>query len=1805
MASFDEQPVGQPQAFDVPELLPEASAVSSLSLVERLVSRDSKARFDAACELFDELRLGLQTSVFTHQDLEAYRSTVQKLLADSHPGVQEKALECFQVLLDASSKLFATKELAYVIIDKCLSQGKASVKSRALDSLLSIAEHSNVVYLASKELLGGKMSVPKLVAVLGLLGQLLENFGGTSFPVQDTVPQAVACVNSSHAAVKSEAIKYLCEAHRWLQNNLFIDLSPLKPTQQEDLKKLFEESGEAPVPKRRRKSKSEESKGNSNKSEDRKESLVQQAEQTSKADEKTQAADHSLVLKDETNTQSPQEAATEAKENLTGDIQIMSHNVAEDNTNLNTLPENAKDKDDSSAYLEKFSEARSVPAHNPKQGSSIPALRKPSKKDTSPAKEVKLEDIGDLCSPETAEQAIGCIPPEILTDFDIGTWKERQKKLQDLKDWLEANPQESGFAEALAVWLRAKLKDFRENNVSVLKTSLELLTCVASNTAVTKKFAYVIVVGLFEKMGDTKLASACQELFMLISDSATANYVATVLASCVYESKSVSGIRNVLGLLIRMAEEHTAKLIPIKTVLECAKHYLEHSNPQIRTAAIKVISSIYSQLGEEVKPLVLANVKEAVKKTLEAELSSAKPQSSREPRRKLRGAAEAEWRSKGKSDPVNCLAPRTSIAPLITSKLIADITNTSMKIRQSAKEAIDKILTNANNRILSTGLSSLMNALKTRMNEPCKNLAKDFIALVGNLAAAMGPGCKQYSKLILQPLMFNLADKQTGIHTETLLAIDKFAEAAGHEVVFNNMGPLLEKDNPELRTEVLSWILKNKEHLSKADAGSLVRPLVEAMQDRSKTIRSLAEQVVVELLPSVGYQAFADSIKDLKPAIKRSLESLLEKHKSVAPKSSGTSQAPDPMEEMKAMILSKCKDADDVCEDKEAAVEPGKPSVGTTRQVPRDPKIPRRSGVVSSKNVHGARNEGRGSMKVDSVGSQIVLKGGKRTQRNDSRNSSRDKAADAPDKKPLPRDIGRATMVEFPKNSLRPLGAKAKEPQSRATFSREQKPKGPIPKDSQANKRTTSKEDHLRKPSRQTANAADKLASRVSYKSTAAQGASRQQNEVKKPTTMLVKRPNKVTHKPKLSASSSSSDLTAASAVGKGLVPATVQGKKEISFESSEKDLAIVKRLGTKGERADEERGARWPASRHSAKQVEKLKAALAPAVNASMLRAMFSNDPRENADAVRCLVATVQNDPALVVDVLDLVFKWCSVKLSVQSNGSLSRTITEFLAFVFTELYRTHYALQEFESASIIPVLCEQLGTDLKDPCKDLIKKVRDLAPVSKIYGYLMEALNSENNKTKHEALEIIVELMKAYENQMVMSSDIKAISKLLNTNDEEVHKAVVEFLYEIYKERKDKLWDVISNVSETDKALLREKFEDLANPKPLHTELPESQTNSTVQVSANNFIDHVNARNDSEKHEVISQCLELLKSDDMLKKANGLIALNVKVLILSYKDKNVLVNSASEIFVTLGGMLKELSAEKIPYRFVKNYLEIFKNLCGLDFLVKGIGEQALACIMEQLLETLHSFIKRDEEDIRTLLNDLVVGLMNKGEPISVIKALLDALKKCKDTGVAELAVKCLLKLNSSLPALIASIDIAKLLLVFHEHLQSIDVTSASRNSTATLRVIRLLVSEVVKLQGKSVWDSYTKAFSTVHRPDTYLRPWIAAMLNESVPMQSLGEIFKGLSAQATFNGAVKSLSLFMAMHPENCLEPYLSSCSKPFRQLIVSSLADYRATDKKNSSVLDHKMKMKFLMQKLGMVQEEGTESKQEVSEFSVSSP
>ena len=56
---------------------------------------------------------------------------------------------------------------------------------------------------------------------------------------------------------------------------------------------------------------------------------------------------------------------------------------------------------------------------------------------------------------------------------------------------------------------------------------------------------------------------------------------------------------------------------------------------------------------------------------------------------------------------------------------------------------------------------------------------------------ALGGGSKQYAKKLLGPMIQNLADKQSLVRGDTIVAMDKWAEHAGAETVMNNGGPLV------------------------------------------------------------------------------------------------------------------------------------------------------------------------------------------------------------------------------------------------------------------------------------------------------------------------------------------------------------------------------------------------------------------------------------------------------------------------------------------------------------------------------------------------------------------------------------------------------------------------------------------------------------------------------------------------------------------------------------------------------------------------------------------------------------------------------------------------------------------------------------------------------------------------------------------------------------------------------------------------------------------------------------------------------
>ena len=448
-------------------------------------------------------------------------------------------------------------------------------------------------------------------------------------------------------------------------------------------------------------------------------------------------------------------------------------------------------------------------------------------------KEISLEDATRLI--------YKYIPPNILAQFDMIDIKERELGFQLLNTCIHSNNVQP-LIESIAIWLKRKLKDY---NQPELTQYITLVKSLISLYTINKRFAYETISLLIEKIH--LLQNEGIEVILNISETISPIYISSVILNLCNQLKSTSVLKGGLLTLNRMIEEYGPKLIAVKLSIEFAKQCL--SNPAVQSVALRYILMVYGMVGECMKVWICSDMKD---RSLENELAKVKTLPLPDIKRNVKGET-AELCEKYKEIPlIELLMPHVDISPQITPKLLTALSHSSVKQRQDAKNTIERILASVNYRILPIGLTPLMKELKDHMNEPYKNLLKSFIILVGNIAQGMGEAFKEYTQLILQPLIYNLADKQVAVREETLTAIDKIAKAVGVEVVLNNVGSILQQDNFGMKDALLVWIIKNEESLGKCTM--LIKPILEILEDKSKEIRALGEQVLELLWKLIGYE---------------------------------------------------------------------------------------------------------------------------------------------------------------------------------------------------------------------------------------------------------------------------------------------------------------------------------------------------------------------------------------------------------------------------------------------------------------------------------------------------------------------------------------------------------------------------------------------------------------------------------------------------------------------------------------------------------------------------------------------------------------------------------------------------------------------------------------------------------------------------------------------------------------------------------------------------------------------------------------
>jgi cytoskeleton-associated protein 5 len=202
------------------------------------------------------------------------------------------------------------------------------------------------------------------------------------------------------------------------------------------------------------------------------------------------------------------------------------------------------------------------------------------------------------------------------------------------------------------------------------------------------------------------------------------------------------------------------------------------------------------------------------------------------------------------------------------------------------KEGLDQVVAilEAANKRIKPQLGDLISALKGRLNDSNKNLVMQTLDIIGTIAVAMGPPFERVSKILLSPILANLADNKAQLRSSVLSCLDSMCEVVSLNTPIPAISTAMSgSDNPNLRRELFTWLTSRIENLDGSvvvDATPLIPNTLAALQDRSQDVRKAAQSFLTPLVKLSGYDAVRSKCSDFKGSAGQAIIQMVDTYRS-------------------------------------------------------------------------------------------------------------------------------------------------------------------------------------------------------------------------------------------------------------------------------------------------------------------------------------------------------------------------------------------------------------------------------------------------------------------------------------------------------------------------------------------------------------------------------------------------------------------------------------------------------------------------------------------------------------------------------------------------------------------------------------------------------------------------------------------------------------------------------------------------------------------------------------------------------------
>ena len=490
----------------------------------------------------------------------------------------------------------------------------------------------------------------------------------------------------------------------------------------------------------------------------------------------------------------------------------------------------------------------------------------------APIEEIDLSNKEDIIN--TVKLSVG---ENLVNLFESKKWQEKKQGYVDLKNYfLDENNCDilNTNCDYFLKFILLKNKSFKENNIVIFKESL---LCINTLIEVlppffSKKFYTPLLKLIIERLSERKIQTELTLIFEnLISKTSPKEIILSLMKNIRDKTVPIlnGGAVLINNLIIPNKDEtnnnsnnnnkirENINLYPIREIIEFCCFLENNTNTQCRNSGTNILCSLYTFLGNNIKPL-LKDLKESTMKSIEEKFE------------KIQVITPNNNTSTGKisTNILEQVFPRIDISKKITPNIIKVLNEGKWTDKKEMINNIENIIISTNNKIQPKGLNELFNSIKFNLKDSNKNIVKMIMKLIEDLAASLGKeGFRQYQKQIIPGIISNFADKNTQVKEESIKCIVKLISIMGFDSMAVYFPNYLNIDNYEMKHEILNILIKNKNFIANNKKDLMkeyAAALLNCLLDKNGIIRTMAEEISQEIVKYHGIQVFNDEIKNLK-----------------------------------------------------------------------------------------------------------------------------------------------------------------------------------------------------------------------------------------------------------------------------------------------------------------------------------------------------------------------------------------------------------------------------------------------------------------------------------------------------------------------------------------------------------------------------------------------------------------------------------------------------------------------------------------------------------------------------------------------------------------------------------------------------------------------------------------------------------------------------------------------------------------------------------------------------------------------------